>query len=275
LPKWSSSSALTNSIIYNSVTGIGINTTTPRAALEVNGQIYASNGAIWSQDNQGFLIGDLSAGASYAFISGVGSTGASSYLTFSTNYSERLRIISNGNVGIGLTNPAYKLDVNGDVNVTGNFKINGVNITTGGGSLSGSGTTNYHAKWSSSSSLSASLIYDNATSIAFFNQSNGTGYALEFNNNYAQARMDIVENGTYTAVVKSYNSAAWFANNSNNPVIIGTNGTERIRVTGTGEIGIGVSSPNKKLEVYSTYSGNYTAQVKLFGSSSASGRAFD
>jgi trimeric autotransporter adhesin len=37
-----------------------------------------------------------------------------------------------GNVGIGgITSPSYKLDVAGDVNVTGNFKINGANINTG------------------------------------------------------------------------------------------------------------------------------------------------
>jgi hypothetical protein len=40
-----------------------------------------------------------------------------------------------GSVGIGTTAPAYKLDVAGDVNVTGNFKVNGVNIAAGGGTV--------------------------------------------------------------------------------------------------------------------------------------------
>lgn len=35
-------------------------------------------------------------------------------------------------IGIAKTNPTYALDVVGDVNVTGNFKINGVNISSGG-----------------------------------------------------------------------------------------------------------------------------------------------
>lgn len=37
---------------------------------------------------------------------------------------------STGNVGLS-KDPAYKLDVNGDLNITGNYKINGTNISTG------------------------------------------------------------------------------------------------------------------------------------------------
>ncbi|QLY24879.1 hypothetical protein [Bdellovibrio sp. KM01] len=40
-----------------------------------------------------------------------------------------------GAVGVGVSSPAYKLDVAGDINITGNFKINGTNIATGGGTI--------------------------------------------------------------------------------------------------------------------------------------------
>ncbi len=63
------------------------------------------------------------------------------YLTFHTSNTtndsgteappERLRITHDGKVGIGTTNPGYELDVAGDINVTGNFKVNGTNITAG------------------------------------------------------------------------------------------------------------------------------------------------
>jgi hypothetical protein len=375
IPKWSGSSNLTNSLIYDNGSIVGINTSTPIAgsALTVSGQVYSQNGAFWTEDGQGFLIGDLNAGASYAFISGVGSTGAASYLTFYTNYTERVRIIANGNVGIGLTNPAYKLDVVGDVNITGSFRINGVAIgggsgtvtsvaasvptgfsisgspittsgtlaitfsagyslpttasqtnwdtaysnritslttsgssgastlisnvlnipnytlaglggvptsrtltingvsydlsadrswtVSGGGGIIGTGTTNYLTKWTTSLTVGDSKFYDNGTSGAFGNTANGSGYALEFNNNAGQPRIDFVENGVYTGAVKSYNSALWLSNNSANPVIIGTSGTERVRILSDGRVAINTSGTifNSRFQVYQTTPGNVMA----------------
>lgn len=44
-------------------------------------------------------------------------------------------VVSGGNVGVGTASPGFKVDVVGDVNVSGNFKVNGVNIATGGGTV--------------------------------------------------------------------------------------------------------------------------------------------
>ncbi|WP_413582543.1 beta strand repeat-containing protein [Bdellovibrio sp. HCB288] len=53
-----------------------------------------------------------------------------------TSLDERMRLDDQGRVGIGTSTPGYKLDVVGDVNITGNFKVNGTNISTGGGTIS-------------------------------------------------------------------------------------------------------------------------------------------
>jgi len=85
-------------------------------------------------------------------------------------------------VGVGTTNPTYKLDVSGSLRVTGQTVFNGVAytwptsagsagqvLTTNGsgglswtsaaGGISGTGTQNYLAKWTGSTTLGDSNIY--------------------------------------------------------------------------------------------------------------------
>jgi len=54
------------------------------------------------------------------------------YTTDATSYPQLFTSFMSSNVGVGTNTPAYKLDVNGEVNATG-FRINGTPISTGGG----------------------------------------------------------------------------------------------------------------------------------------------
>ena len=54
------------------------------------------------------------------------------------NNGNRMIIKSDGNVGIGTTDPSYPLDVSGDINFTGSLRVNGVAQTFGGGGGGGS-----------------------------------------------------------------------------------------------------------------------------------------
>jgi fibronectin-binding autotransporter adhesin len=49
----------------------------------------------------------------------------------------------NGALGVGLSTPQYAVDVNGDANVSGAFRINGVSICTSSGCTSSGGSGNY------------------------------------------------------------------------------------------------------------------------------------
>ena len=46
-----------------------------------------------------------------------------------------------GNVGFNVTNPSYKVDISGDVNITGTYRVNGTAIGTGSGTVSSIGMT--------------------------------------------------------------------------------------------------------------------------------------
>ena len=57
--------------------------------------------------------------------------GLSTDLTFGTSLLERMRITAAGLVGVGTSTPSWNLDVVGDVNCSGVFRIGGVPIGTG------------------------------------------------------------------------------------------------------------------------------------------------
>jgi hypothetical protein len=55
------------------------------------------------------------------------------YTSNGSSLGARMTILNSGNIGVGTTTPGYDLDVAGDVNVTGDFRVNGTAISTGGG----------------------------------------------------------------------------------------------------------------------------------------------
>lgn len=106
LAKWSDADTITDSIIYDDSTSVGIGTTSPSAKLHIEDEanprllVKDSNGAgIYTQAYNG-----------YGILSTLGST---SYLTFGINDTEKMRLTADGKLGIGWTAPPAKLSVSG------------------------------------------------------------------------------------------------------------------------------------------------------------------
>ncbi|MCS5550451.1 MAG: discoidin domain-containing protein, partial [Gammaproteobacteria bacterium] len=122
-------------------------------------------------------------------------------------HKEKMTILcSNGNVGIGTnkTAPAYKLDVGGDINLTGSLRINGVAQTFGGGGSS---------VWSEASSVAS---YANKVLIG---NNSGGGLAAPGVGTYGSAGQRLV---------------LWYANSTSVPYGMGMNGSTMWSAVPTG-----------------------------------------
>jgi hypothetical protein len=123
---------------------VGIGTTNPQKKLHVSNANGGGVGSFsttgiesawidfYNQNNGRLVVGVDGIGlAGIQTNAGVVGTWTSYPLILATNQTEKMRITSGGNVGIGNTNPAYKLDVAGTANFSGTVTCGGV--TCGGG----------------------------------------------------------------------------------------------------------------------------------------------
>ena len=148
LPKFTGSTALGNSLIYDNGTNVGIGKTTMSSLLDVNGQIrseYTNAGgnvsiisknlsSIINGTSQFIATNDVGRGlriqysasggfGSAALTGGITGEGAQIFtdgnypLLLGTNVSANMYLGTNGNVGIGTTSPSAKLNVSGDIHI--------------------------------------------------------------------------------------------------------------------------------------------------------------
>ena len=121
----------TNAVYIDSTQNVGIGTNSPQSSLQVSGAMPAA------PTGNGVHVGITSNNTCMQFNAGSGNVSLIDFSTsgtdslgrilydntgnsmqFSTNSTERMRIDSSGNVGIGVSSPSQKLDVSGSAQLT-------------------------------------------------------------------------------------------------------------------------------------------------------------
>ena len=196
-----------------------------------------------STSGNAFTVQQLSAGNVASFQTSTGATG--------------LIVNPTGLVGIGKTNPAYALDVTGDINFTGTFRQNGTAYVgsqwTGTSTLYFAGNVGIGATTSPSYPLDVSGIVRAGSTL---------GSSIYLTNSEVKWRGD----GTAHFSIFNQNSTFQIRNTSANAEP-GTAGSNLITINTTGNIGIGVTTPQTALWVPATSTttgiGIYNADVAM------------
>ncbi len=289
IPKWTGTSTIANSAIFQLGSNIGIGTTAPGGVLHVNTTATTTPLVVQSSNTVagGYgLANFLDTGSNGAFISindsgskawTIGIPNGTQRFAFLENNNtgpERLSILPGGNVGIGTTAPTTAglvvstnvstvgIDVQNNRIINVGTPINAADaatksyvdsaITTG---VSGgvNGTANYIAKFTGANSVGNSLVYDNGTNV-------GIGTA---NPSY---KLTVQSSATGTSPFVILRSAAlgggpraWFGEQSGGDyqlVMQNNAGTTNVSLNTNGYsylnggyVGIGTTTPGTNLDV--------------------------
>ncbi len=291
--KWSNTSTLANSIIYDDNTNVGIGTTSPQGKLAVAGT--------------GYFTGAVRIGTPITSSDAVDRNYVDSALAGLVNSwtvsGNDISSSNSGNVGIGTATPGAKLHVAGTIrtNLTGTSsrclyvtsdgdiaaKSTDCGTATGGDNLGDHSATQnlkLNSYWLSGDGGNEGLYVDASGNVGIgtnspsglltlYSNSNSIVSQLKLRNaNYtvgtSGTAIDFVTNSTATGRITNLYSGS----NQTNLIfsVYATGLFEAMRINSSGNLGIGTTSPNYKLSVVGT---GYFDSPIIVGTPTADGHA--
>jgi len=243
ITKWNSSSAVTNSVAYDDGTNITIGGTSSLYKLTVTPLSGINFGAgVGSYGGTNNAVSLNAVNGSYTSIPMIMN---GSVIGFFTGYTEAGKIDASQNWTLGTSSVTGggKLQVNGDVNITGAFKISNVTVPTG------SGTSGYINFWSGSSTMSGSsnLYWDNTNKLLGLGTSSPTlssgrqGMTIRGSSSGAELVLQSTNstNGTYDGLsIAMDGDTAYIFNKRNGDLQLGANNARRATLTVGGDFDI-------------------------------------
>ena len=312
----------TNQSILKANGTVGIGTTNPLDTLDVK---TAGQGSIRFGGSDGRSLSAFNAAGAYAVFNFQGGANFNGNLigtvftdtntnkqsikinstttSLWTNSLERLTVLNDGNVGIGTTNPSYKLDVSGTGRFTSNLNVGGT-LTLPQGANNGyilTSDSSGNAAWISPSSTGIGTSYAAGNGLTLSSNNFKLGGALTENTRlnigntevfYAQYstgnigigtttpgyKLDVVGSGRFSSDVRVgtemliQNSTISMYNGSSSiyaPSGVrftywnGSNVIDSLKINNVGNVGIGTTNPSKKLDVIGN--GSFSTNLSVGG----------
>ena len=196
-------------------------------------------------------------------------------ITAETGGTEKLRITSDGSVGIGTDNPASKLQVNGTIRVRGpatpNINLSPLSGGVGNADISFDGDDLRIVSNSSGADVRINAVSrnndfvlkpsgdigigtDNPTNTLEISKASNHGITLTRpagGSNPGTVKFEVHSNGSGRLISeRDFNLNFDTDNIGNQNFSVSANGTERLRITSAGLVGIGTADPQSQFEVF-------------------------
>ncbi|MEZ6256053.1 MAG: hypothetical protein R3B92_04770, partial [Patescibacteria group bacterium] len=269
-----------NGIFVEDGGNVGIGTTAPNSVLHVNGIATIQNDSALDLPNQLTIRGDTNTNNRlYMGYNTTADYGSIQAITEGTAYRNLILNAGGANVGVGTTNPSYKLDVNGQIrsanNTSAHSVLLGQTATNTGSVITASGYAIQEGVASFTNSNGGSVIlgrYNANVDNQFTGTSieSGAQSTLGITNTFNPSTGTNVQNTLLLdPTINSTGGTNTFRGIYYNPTLTATTGTTNIAfqnttgnvllgtTSGNVGIGVGMTSPTKTLDVYGTF--NYKA----------------